>query len=198
MQVILAGSFAFDIVDRLSGGTLNITVPKWVDDILVDKSLRFLSSGWAKYHMTFLVSTALLFMAYLGKLANGALTLRMKLDLPISVQKLESYLSMKSLEVTDSVSEPHGDIKKCSWKETDKVLWRGEAPKIEVLYNETYGFLLSATLQVNRRRNLLTDEELVKCFKETMESAGIIRRRKKKKKKKKKKTTTTNKMLARS
>ena len=27
MQVILAGSFAFDIVDRISGGTLNIEVP---------------------------------------------------------------------------------------------------------------------------------------------------------------------------
>ena len=27
MQVILAGSFAFDIVDRISGGSLNITVP---------------------------------------------------------------------------------------------------------------------------------------------------------------------------
>ena len=31
MQVILAGSFAFDIVDRLSGGSLNITVPDWVN-----------------------------------------------------------------------------------------------------------------------------------------------------------------------
>ena len=31
LQVILAGSFAFDIVDRLSGGSLNITVPDWVN-----------------------------------------------------------------------------------------------------------------------------------------------------------------------
>jgi len=36
MQVILAGSFAFDIVDRVSGGTLNITVPDWVNAFLVD------------------------------------------------------------------------------------------------------------------------------------------------------------------
>ena len=35
MQVICAGSFAFDIVDRLSGGTLNIVVPAWVDDLLI-------------------------------------------------------------------------------------------------------------------------------------------------------------------
>ena len=113
MQVILAGSFAFDIVDRLSGGTLNITVPKWVDDILVDKIIKipFLWFGLNIIWLLLVSKLLLLFMAYLGKLANGALTLRMKLDLPISVQKLESYLSMKSLEVTDSVSEPHGDIK---------------------------------------------------------------------------------------
>lgn len=36
MQVILAGSFAFDIVDRLSGGSLNITVPDWVNSMVVD------------------------------------------------------------------------------------------------------------------------------------------------------------------
>ena len=35
MQVILAGSFAFDIVDRVSGGTLNIVVPNWVVESLV-------------------------------------------------------------------------------------------------------------------------------------------------------------------
>merc|ERR1719261_383142 len=35
MQVILAGSFAFDIVDRISGGSLNIQVPHWVDDVLI-------------------------------------------------------------------------------------------------------------------------------------------------------------------
>jgi hypothetical protein len=35
MQVICAGSFAFDIVDRLSGGTLNIVVPAWVEDLIV-------------------------------------------------------------------------------------------------------------------------------------------------------------------
>ena len=35
MQVICAGSFAFDIVDRLSGGTLNIVVPAWVEDLLI-------------------------------------------------------------------------------------------------------------------------------------------------------------------
>ena len=35
MQIILAGSFAFDIIDRLTGGTLNIVVPTWVDEAFV-------------------------------------------------------------------------------------------------------------------------------------------------------------------
>merc|ERR1712188_43516 len=36
MQVILAGSFAFDIVDRLSGGTLNVAPPWWVNEWIVE------------------------------------------------------------------------------------------------------------------------------------------------------------------
>merc|ERR1719183_828615 len=36
MQIILAGGFAFDILDRITGGTLNITVPDWVNSLIVD------------------------------------------------------------------------------------------------------------------------------------------------------------------
>eukprot|EP00961_Rhodomonas_salina_P122028 1642947-Rhodomonas_salina.2 len=34
-QVVLAGSFAFDIIDRIGGATLNIGPPKWVIDYIV-------------------------------------------------------------------------------------------------------------------------------------------------------------------
>jgi hypothetical protein len=47
------------------------------------------------------------------------------------------------------VSEPTGDLKKCAFSETDAVLWQGEPPKIELSWNNTYGFLLVATVGVN-------------------------------------------------
>ena len=178
MQVILAGSFAFDIVDRVSGGTLNITVPDWVNAIIVDPiiSVPFL---WFALNMMWLLLVSYLllkFMHYLGELANGALTLRVKINKKMDVKKFETYLLAKTIEVTDAVSEPHGDLKKAAWNEEDKTLWNGEPPKLEVQYNQTYGFLLSVTFSVNKRRTNLDENGLFETFMEEMKSNGILER----------------------
>ena len=70
MQVILAGSFAFDIVDRVSGGTLNITVPDWVNTWLVDPIIS-VPMLWFAINMLWLLLVSYLllkFMHYLGEL----------------------------------------------------------------------------------------------------------------------------------
>lgn len=166
MQVILAGSFAFDIVDRLSGGTLNITVPDWVYIILVDPIIRipmlwfFVNMMWL-----FLVSVCLTkLMRYLGEKANGALTLRVKVNRKIDVPKLKLYLSTKKIEVADSVAEPLLESRKSTWVETDSVRWRGEPPKIEIQFDQTYGFLLVCLFQVNARNSNLSENELLDVF----------------------------------
>ena len=154
MQVILAGSFAFDIVDRLSGGTLNITVPDWINMYVVE-GLVSTPLLWFALNILWLliVSYGLLkLMAYLGELANGAVTLRIQFNKKISLEKLKLFLSTKTIDVTDTVSEPTGDLKKCAFSETDAVLWQGEPPKIELSWNNTYGFLLVATVGVNGRK----------------------------------------------
>ena len=84
MQVILAGSFAFDIIDRLSGGTLNITVPDWVNIYIVDGLIQY-PFVWFLLNMLWLggVSQALIWlMGALGEMANGALTLRITFQRP--------------------------------------------------------------------------------------------------------------------
>ena len=178
MQVILAGSFAFDIVDRVSGGTLNITVPDWVNTWLVDPIIS-VPMLWFAINMLWLLLVSYLllkFMHYLGELANGALTLRVKINKKMDVKKFETYLESKVIEVTDAVSEPHGDLKKAAWNEEDKVLWDGEPPKLEVQYNQTYGFLLAVTFSVNKRRTNLDEGGLLSRFMEEMKSHGVIER----------------------
>jgi WD repeat-containing protein 35 len=176
MQVILAGSFAFDIVDRLSGGTLNITVPDWVNSLIVDPIIS-VPMLWFFINMVWLlcVSIALMkLMAYLGEQANGALTVRVKINKKIDVKKLEAFIRTRNIEVTDAISEPHGDLKKATWQETDKVKWQGEPPKIEAQYNETYGFLLAVTFSVNARNTELDEGGLLGRFIEDMRSEGIL------------------------
>ena len=178
MQVILAGSFAFDIVDRLSGGTLNITVPDWINMYVVE-GLVSTPLLWFALNILWLliVSYGLLkLMAYLGELANGAVTLRIQFNKKISLEKLKLFLSTKTIDVTDTVSEPTGDLKKCAFSETDAVLWQGEPPKIELSWNNTYGFLLVATVGVNGRNTKLNDVGLVKTLKEQLVANGVMSR----------------------
>ena len=68
MQIILAGSFAFDIIDRSTGGTLNIVVPNWVDEYFVAPIISipflfwFLNMCWLGFVCFFLMK----FMRYLA------------------------------------------------------------------------------------------------------------------------------------
>ena len=118
MQVILAGSFAFDILDRISGGTLNIVVPDWINSSLVDYIIKvpflwfFLNMIWLA-----LVSRLLIWlMNFLGDMANGEYTLRVKVNLKVDTNRLHAYLDSKTLEVTDSVAESLVEIRKCQWQ----------------------------------------------------------------------------------
>ena len=134
MQIILAGGFAFDIVDRLSGGTLNIAVPDWVNQYLVDPIIS-VPMFWFFLNMGWLLGISLLLMrlmAFLGEQASGALTLRVKLNKKCDLEKLQKLLLTKIVEVTDAVSEPSGDLKKATWRELDSYKWGGTPPKIEV------------------------------------------------------------------
>ena len=96
-------------------GTLNITVPDWVNTWLVDPIIS-VPMLWFAINMLWLLLVSYLllkFMHYLGELANGALTLRVKINKKMDVKKFETYLESKVIEVTDAVSEPHGDLKGC-------------------------------------------------------------------------------------
>lgn len=178
MQIILAGGFAFDIVDRLSGGTLNIAVPDWVNQYLVDPIIS-VPMFWFFLNMGWLLGISLLLMrlmAFLGEQANGALTLRVKLNKKCDLEKLQKLLLTKIVEVTDAVSEPSGDLKKATWRELDSYKWGGTPPKIEVQWNETFGFLLGVTFSVNVRKTELSEEDFLPRFIADMRAAEILSR----------------------
>ena len=119
---------------------------------------------WFLLNMLWLggVSQALIWlMGALGEMANGALTLRITFNAPISTAALEAHIRTRTVEVTDTVSEASGDLKKCAYFELDKKLWQGECPKIELQWNETFGFLLLATISVNGRNTNLDEDGLI-------------------------------------
>eukprot|EP00948_MAST-09A_sp_MAST-9A-sp1_P000242 g242.t1 len=178
MQIILAGSFAFDILDRLSGGTLNITVPTWVNTLLVNNIIK-IPMLWFILNMLWLIGISaglLRLMRYLASQADGALTFRVRLNMTADVDALRKYLSGKKVEVTDSIAEPSPpmEIRKSAWVEVDRELWKGEPPKIEVQFDNTYSFILVCVFTTNRRRSLLTEPDLLNILLEQLRENKVV------------------------
>lgn len=176
MQVILAGSFAFDIVDRLSGGSLNITVPDWVNVILVDGIVAHPGLWWILNMAWLLLVSVMLtkLMRYLGQLADGILTMRVKANRRVKIDKLDEFLSTRDVEVSDSVADRVMETRKTSWTETDIERWKGEPPKIEIQLDRTHGFLLLVLFQVNMRRTDASEEDLVDIFYALLLENGVL------------------------
>jgi hypothetical protein len=57
--------------------------------------------------------------------AAGFLTLRVKVNAKINLEKMDLFLSDKQIDITDSMEEHAIAIKKVAWQERDKALWAG-------------------------------------------------------------------------
>ncbi len=100
--------------------------------------------------------------------------IRVKVNCTINLQALEAYLSVKPIELTDSISEPEIEIKKVIWTEKDNSLWMGSAPKIELLYDERNFFLLSVFLQVDKKRMKISQDSLLRMFYRELLAHSVI------------------------
>eukprot|EP00937_MAST-01D_sp_MAST-1D-sp2_P002067 g2067.t1 len=178
MQVILAGSFAFDVVDRVSGGTLNIEVPEWVNDALTRPIINvpFL---WFLLNVAWLVLCCLAlwsFMRHVARQGDGALTLRIRVDRPLRLARLRAFLDTRALEVTDATLDPQKEVQKVSWFEQDEALWQGQPPRVELQVDTKHAFLLALTFRVNERKTRLEplEDELCRILFGLLAEAGVL------------------------
>jgi len=181
MQVILAGSFAFDIIDRLSGGTLNIVVPNWIDDVFVNTVIRIPGLWWL-LNMVWLVlvcSVLLKVMRTLSDQSIGFISLRAKIDRKVDVTKLEAFIhgdKSKKVKVLDTVHETATMCKKVQWTETNAAKWRDAPPDIEIVYDEKYQFLLSVFFSYDGKKNKkMSEQRMLGLFLKQLNDAGILR-----------------------
>ena len=134
MQVILAGSLAFDVLDRLTGEWSVVDQP-WARDWIVDPLINR-AGVWFALNMTLWCVIALSlvkFMNYLGELSGNVQTLRMKPNLRINVDMLVSFLARKAVSEEGSERDTSGSvIRKVTWTEdpTSEPKWGGSPPKM--------------------------------------------------------------------
>lgn len=120
VQLLLAGSFAFTLLDRVPGGSLNIEVPQWVDDVfkkgIIDVPFLF----FALNLLWMAVCVRVVFVYKQKKIHSdefGRHMLRVKVNKPIKVDEFEAFLATKMLEKQESVSQPATELRRVMWRD---------------------------------------------------------------------------------
>ena len=176
MQVVLAGSLAFDIIDRTHTLYLSIGpdlgwANDWFEPVYNTPFAIFMinMAFWAA-----LGGYLMRLMRKIGDEAGGVLAIRFGINKKIQLEKMLNYLIERKPDVEDTESDARSLIKKFSWSETDPVLWKGEPPKIEIHVDMRYGFLLKALIQVASKKSTITQSEVTALFFEGMREAGVL------------------------
>ena len=84
------------------------------------------------------------------------------------------YLTGKNVEVEDAHADKKTFIKKFSWEESDKVRWQGEPPRVEVVVDTRYHFLLKAFIQVATKKSKVRQDDVKALFFGELREYGII------------------------
>ena len=187
MNLIFAGSFCFDVIDRLTGddqlgyegvdcGDLSV---HWIYEV-VGFMVSTVPLLWCFCNMTFLFGGLKgldIFMSNLLAKTVGAQGHRQRLNTEIlDVDKLTAYLNTKTLIATDTVIDPDNlrNTVKTAWEETDLQLWSGEPPKLTIEYDPGTHFLLQMNLQWNEQRQKGNKNQLVRIFLEHLVQIGCL------------------------
>jgi hypothetical protein len=145
MQVILAGSLAFDILDRLTGDW-TVVKQDWAKAYIVTP-LMSQPGVWfiVSMFLWLVIGYGLIsFMHYLQEMAQGVMSLRLKINLPIDMDCFHEFLKRKNVEDEAIECDRTTALKTIKWTETNASMWGGCNPVVEVQVDEKYGFLLKA------------------------------------------------------
>jgi len=173
MQIILAGSFIFDLIDRLSGGTLNIGVPPFIEEYFQNGICDIPFLWFLLNLLIFVVLGSLLyrFMHYLQDTQAGVLTFKKQLNLKIYPKMFRLYLDSKDIDVMDQLTasrhaKGNSNIIKLQWQENHPSQWGmysgKQAPRIELMVDFTNCFLVEASFQVNVRHTSFRERDLLR------------------------------------
>ncbi|KAG6622342.1 (+)-neomenthol dehydrogenase [Phytophthora cinnamomi] len=120
VQVLLAGSFAFTLLDRIPGGTLNAEMPEWVEaafaKTIIDVPLLFFV-----LNIIWMAGCIYALIRYKKKRSHeaefGRRTLRIKVNKAIDIDNFELFLGTRVLDKQESVSQLASEVRRVVWKD---------------------------------------------------------------------------------
>ena len=176
MQIVLAGSLAFDIIDRLHGLYLGIAGDiDWANNAFsfiyeTPGMLLLINMAWWAVLGGFIQGL----IKHLGEQAAGVMSIRYTINQRIQWGALERFLKQVNPEVEDGDKDKNTYIRKFTWDEPDSVLWKGQPPRIEVTVDARYHYLLKAFLQISTKRSKCTESDAKRIFFQRMRGEGIL------------------------
>jgi WD repeat-containing protein 35 len=173
MQVILAGSLAFDIIDRVSTlymsydheqleDGLGTPIPGqefWTWWVVAAR----IPGGWLAINLGFWVILGyclIKYMRHLAENANGVLSCRLTVNCKVHLDKLSTFLKKRALLTEEGDCDKHQHTRTVSWCEKDSKRWKGKYPTVEIIYDVNNSFLLSVTLEVEQNYGTWTEKSL--------------------------------------
>mmetsp|Transcript_14391 Transcript_14391/g.18856 ORF Transcript_14391/g.18856 Transcript_14391/m.18856 type:complete len:851 (+) Transcript_14391:129-2681(+) len=154
MLFLIAGTLAFDFLDRITGDW-SVTTMDWMQQFVLvmfndNPGLWFFMSlfAWA-----FVILGVILFLQRRETKAKGNMFVEIEIGKFVNLSKLQLYLKNKKMTEEEHVHERLGNhMVKIKWKEEDKREWGGFAPTICISYDEKTFYCQSVTINYNRRQ----------------------------------------------
>uniref|UniRef100_A0A061SEX3 Uncharacterized protein n=1 Tax=Tetraselmis sp. GSL018 TaxID=582737 RepID=A0A061SEX3_9CHLO len=159
INIVFAGSLAFNIVDRMTGSYLGVAADiTWLADF-VRPYITTVPFAWLGINLlawALLAGFILLLMRISTYQANRLETLRQRLVVQIDCRSLRMYLYSKNLKNQGFEVNAQSQINKYGWIENPGNVFGSVPPKFELEVDERYAFLLSLHVQVYKRRRAMS------------------------------------------
>ncbi len=139
IEIILAGSIAFDIIEV--SNTIGFLETVFPTEFGLAGTIMILGATFAIW-----VAIAIglyKFMAYLTSKHEPLFSMQLRIEAACYVDRLEKYLATKKITTLITKQDSVADATKVSWEEEDKEKWLGEKPKISIVYDGVNGYLLT-------------------------------------------------------
>ena len=174
LEIILAGSLAFNIMDQFTGEwspSQNSILRPYLQKLFDIPGAWLLCSLllWGGFAVGLF-----LLMRWLESFHAKAIATRIKLDMPCNIQALMHYLAGKEIVTRDADIFNIGNFIKVCWEEQNPELWMGNRPKMELVYDEKNGFVLSALVEVNRPTRDTTANRMRQALLQELNRAGVF------------------------
>eukprot|EP01117_Protostelium_nocturnum_P009319 TRINITY_DN3338_c0_g1_i1.p1 TRINITY_DN3338_c0_g1~~TRINITY_DN3338_c0_g1_i1.p1 ORF type:complete len:862 (-),score=280.18 TRINITY_DN3338_c0_g1_i1:42-2627(-) len=175
MQMVLSGTLAFEILDRLTGEWSILDT--WWGTTYLKEPLIETPGIWFFINISlwFLVAFGLkVLMERLTQKSAAVLVVRIKANVPLNKENLYKFLAGKDLQEEEIGMEEKMLVKKVSWNEEDDAKWGGSAPSIELSFDSKHSYLLSLFLQVEKVNKNINEKNIKEIIWQDLIQNGVV------------------------